>query len=62
MLHPLSCVLLRTCISIFLLLVSVSLGWTDSPKAPAEQPQTVVAIGDVHGDFDDFVPFYSTPD
>jgi len=24
-------------------------------KAPAEPPETVVAIGDVHGDFDDFV-------
>ncbi len=43
------------CISILLVLVSAGLAWAGPSKAPAEPPETVVAIGDVHGDFDDFV-------
>ncbi len=42
----------RVCIFILLL---VNLAFAGPPKAPADQPEAVVAIGDVHGDFDDFV-------
>jgi hypothetical protein len=45
----------RACISILLVLVSAGLAGLGPAKAPAEPPETVVAIGDVHGDFDDFV-------
>ncbi len=45
----------RACISIFLVLVSAALAWAGPAKGPAEPPKTIVAIGDVHGDFDDFV-------
>ncbi len=45
----------RACISIPLFLVLVGLAWAAPAKPPAAPPQTVVAIGDVHGDFDDFV-------
>ena len=45
----------RACIAILLLLVSARLAWAGPAKAPAEPPETVVAIADVHGDFDDFV-------
>jgi hypothetical protein len=30
-------------------------GWAWAASAPAEAPRSVIAIGDVHGDFDDFV-------
>ena len=39
----------------FLLLVSLGPAWAEPAKAPAEPSEAVVAIGDVHGDFDDFV-------
>jgi hypothetical protein len=42
-------------ISILLFLVSVGLAPARPAKTPAEHSETVVAIGDVHGDFDDFV-------
>jgi Calcineurin-like phosphoesterase len=45
----------QPCISFLLLLVSAVLAWGEPAKAPAEPLETVVAIGDVHGDFDDFV-------
>src|ERR1700683_2189642 len=45
----------RACISILLVLVSTGLAGLGPAKAPAEPRETVVAIGDVHGDFDDFV-------
>ena len=45
----------RACISILLVLVSAGLAFVGPAKALAEPPETVVAIGDVHGDFDDFV-------
>jgi hypothetical protein len=45
----------RVCISILLVLVSAGLAGLRPAKALAEPPETVVAIGDVHGDFDDFV-------
>jgi hypothetical protein len=38
-----------------LLLLSVALAWGEPAKAPAEPPEPVVAIADVHGDYDDFV-------
>jgi len=38
-----------------LLLVSVALAWGKPAKAPAGPPEPVVAIGDVHGDYDDFI-------
>ncbi|MGB8495996.1 MAG: metallophosphoesterase [Candidatus Acidiferrum sp.] len=45
----------RACLSILLVLVSAALTWAGPATAPAEPPETVVAIADVHGDFDDFV-------
>jgi hypothetical protein len=45
----------RACISILLVLVSTGLAGLGPVKAPAEPPEAVVAVGDVHGDFDDFV-------
>lgn len=42
-------------ILILLFLLLVSLSWAAPAKTSAEQPETIVAIGDVHGDFDDFV-------
>jgi Calcineurin-like phosphoesterase len=45
----------HACISVLLVVVSAVLVWAGPAKAPAESPETVVAIGDVHGDFDDFV-------
>ena len=45
----------RTCISILLLLVCAGLARAGPAKVPAQPPETVVAIADVHGDFDDFV-------
>ncbi len=43
----------RACIFFVLSLVLACLAWAGRAKAPAEQPEAVVAIGDVHGDFDD---------
>jgi len=45
----------RAGISALLLLVMVGLAWAGPAKTPADQREAVVAIGDVHGDFDDFV-------
>jgi Calcineurin-like phosphoesterase len=42
-------------VSILLVLVSAGFTWAGPAKAPTEPQVTVVAIGDVHGDFDDFV-------
>jgi hypothetical protein len=45
----------RAYISILLILVCVGFAWGGPKKVPAAPPDAVVAIGDVHGDFDDFV-------
>jgi Calcineurin-like phosphoesterase len=45
----------RVCISLLVILVSVGLAWARPKKTPAEPSEALVAIGDVHGDFDDFV-------
>jgi hypothetical protein len=45
----------RAGISALLFLVLVGLAWAGPAKTPADQPGAVVAIGDVHGDFDDLV-------
>ena len=45
----------RACISILLALVLAGLASPRRAKPPAEPPETVVVIADVHGDFDDFV-------
>ena len=45
----------RACISLLVVLVSVGLAWAKPKKTPAEPAESLVAIGDVHGDFDDFV-------
>ena len=45
----------RACISILLVLMSVRSAWAGPAKAPAEPRETVIAIGDVHGDFEDLV-------
>ena len=45
----------RVCISMFLVLLSAGLAWVGPAEALPEPPETLVAIGDVHGDFDDFV-------
>jgi hypothetical protein len=52
---PASVSLHCVCISILLVLVSAGFAWAGPAKAPTEPPVTVVAIGDVHGDFGDFV-------
>ncbi len=44
----------RACISTLLLLLLAGLASPAPAKTPAEPPEAVVAIGDVHGDFDDF--------
>ena len=43
------------CISALLFLVLIGLAWAGPAKTPGDQREAVVAIGDVHGDFDDFV-------
>jgi hypothetical protein len=45
----------RACISVLLVLVSAVLAWARPENAPVKPPEAVVAIGDVHNDFDDFV-------
>src|SRR6202521_3261166 len=45
----------RAGISALLFLVLVGLAWAGSAKTPGDKAKYVVAIGDVHGDFDDFV-------
>jgi hypothetical protein len=45
----------RVCISILLFFMPIGLPWAAPAKAPESPPEPVVAIGDVHGDFDDFV-------
>lgn len=45
----------RACIFAFLVLISAELVWAEPAKAPADPPEYVVAIGDVHGNFDDFL-------
>src|SRR5437660_896165 len=45
----------RAGISALLFLIMVGLAWAGPAKTPADQREAVVAIGDVHGDFDDFV-------
>src|ERR1700674_1948756 len=45
----------RACSSVLLVLVSAMPAWAGPSKAPAGPPESVVAIGDVHNDFDDFV-------
>jgi hypothetical protein len=45
----------RICISVLLVLVSAVLAWAGPAKAPVKPPESIVAIGDVHNDFDDFV-------
>jgi Calcineurin-like phosphoesterase len=44
-----------TCLSALLFLVLIGMAWAGPAKTPADQREAVVAIGDVHGDFDDFV-------
>jgi calcineurin-like phosphoesterase family protein len=55
MVRPPSVSLHSTCICVFLVLVSAVLAWAAPANAPAGPPESVVAIADVHGDFDDFV-------
>ena len=57
MLHPLFSASNRhrAGISALLFLVLAGLAWAEPAKTPADQREAVVAIGDVHGDFDDFV-------
>jgi hypothetical protein len=45
----------RACLFIILFFIFFSLGSLGHGKTPPEPPESVVAIGDVHGDFDDFV-------
>jgi hypothetical protein len=44
----------RLCISVILFFAAIGLAWAGPAKAPENPPESVVAIGDVHGDFDDF--------
>src|SRR5712691_8309023 len=43
----------RLCIFVLLVLVSAVLTWAGPATAPAEPPESVVAIGDIHNDFED---------
>src|ERR1700745_2585231 len=45
----------RRCIFVVLALFSAVVAWAEPAKDKAESPESIVAIGDVHGDFDDFV-------
>src|SRR5258707_187471 len=45
----------RRCIFVVLALFSAVVAWAEPVKDKAESPESIVAIGDVHGDFDDFV-------
>ncbi|HET8925852.1 MAG TPA: metallophosphoesterase [Candidatus Acidoferrum sp.] len=45
----------RTRIFVLLLLAWAAPSWAEPAKAPAEPAESVVAIGDVHNDFDDFL-------
>jgi hypothetical protein len=45
----------RLCIFFVLVLVSAVVAWGGPANVPAGTPDSVVAIGDVHNDFDDFV-------
>ena len=45
----------RARLFIFLFLVFLGLARAGQAKTPPEPPESVIAIGDVHGDFDDFV-------
>lgn len=45
----------HVCISLLVVLLSFGLVWAEPKKASAEHSESLVAIGDVHGDFDDFV-------
>ena len=45
----------RVFLYILLFLILFSSGWAGQTKTPTETPESVIAVGDVHGDFDDFV-------
>ncbi len=45
----------RACISLLVVFVSAGLAWAKPNKTPGAPSDSLVAIGDVHGDFDDFV-------
>ena len=49
---PVCAYLRRACISLLAVLFSVGPAWTNPKKTPADPPESLVAIGDVHGDFD----------
>jgi hypothetical protein len=53
--HAVRVSLYCVCISILLVVVPAGFAWAEPAKTPTEPPDTVVAIADVHGDFDDFV-------
>jgi hypothetical protein len=55
MVGPLRIYFRRACISLFVVFLSVGLAWTNPKKTSVEPSQSLVAIGDVHGDLDDFV-------
>jgi hypothetical protein len=56
MFRPSACVSPQLpCISALVVLLSSLLAWAGPPKATTAPPQPVVAIADVHNDFDDFV-------
>jgi hypothetical protein len=45
----------RACIPVLLVLVPAVLAWAGPAKAPAKPPESLIAIADIHNDFDDFV-------
>ena len=45
----------RACITVLMVLVSAVLAWAEPAKGTVKPREAVVAIGDVHNDFDDFV-------
>lgn len=55
MVGPLRTYSRRACTTLFVVFLSVGLAWAKPNKTSVEPSESLVAIGDVHGDFDDFV-------
>jgi hypothetical protein len=50
------------CASLLPILMAVGLVWAQPAKLPPNRPDAIVAIADVHGDFDDFVAILQRAD
>ena len=52
--RPAGTLLRRACDALALLLLALGLLCSNSAKSTDKPPELLIAIGDVHGDFDDF--------